>query len=219
MSSKHNNICRILLVDRYPLLRLGLTNLINSSNATETCGFADNPDTALSGISTLKPDIIILDASLQADDILEIINLSKKLRRHIPIMLISMPCNHRQAKRMLSAGALAYLTKDEPTSTIINIIKSTLTGKNYVSKNAIQKNPQNSLNDKSGVETLSDRELEIFELIGRGRTTREIAAGLQLSIKTVETHRSHIKQKLRIKTATELAHRAFHWSESAPDFD
>ena len=120
---------------------------------------------------------------------------------------------------MLSAGALAYLTKDEPTSTIINIIKSTLTGKNYVSKNAIQKNPQNSLNDKSGVETLSDRELEIFELIGRGRTTREIAAGLQLSIKTVETHRSHIKQKLRIKTATELAHRAFHWSESTPDFD
>lgn len=214
---------QILLVDQHPLLRFGLTNLIEHSPKFEICGFADNPDTALMGLGALHPDLLLLDASLQSEAILELIKGASQLYPELPVLLVSMPADNRYAERMLRTGAQVYLTKTESTPAILAAIAGALHGKKYTSKDARRRPQRNQAtgcdNEKFGVDSLSDRELEIFELIGRGRSSRDIADSLLLSIKTVETHRSHIKQKLKIKTATELAHRAFHWVESSQHFN
>jgi len=212
---------RILLVDNHPVLRYGLSLLIEETDDLEICGQCTSADKALPKIKSLYPDLVIIDSSLHKSTPIELIKSIKELSPTIPILMLSMRNDKLYAERALRAGAAGYTIKQDPPTQVLQAIYKTAAGGTYISpalaadnsKNATDGASENSI-DKFGVDNLSDRELEVFEFIGRGQSSRDIAERLQLSVKTIETHRAHIKQKLKINTAIELTHRAFHWIES-----
>lgn len=207
----------IFVVDDHPLMRQGLTQLINSEPDLFVCGEAEDAPHALKGISSREPDLVIVDISLQGNNGIELTKSIKAIYKDLRVMVLSMHDEHIYAQRVLRAGANAYVMKQEAPDKVINAIRRTLNGDIYVSEKVgaqiLHQIVNGRTNSSSPVDSLSDRELEIIQLIGEGRSTREIAAGLNVSVKTVESHRAHIKEKLNLKNAAELVQYCVQWVE------
>ena len=206
---------RVFLVDDHPIVRRGFQLLLGMEPDLMVCGEADSGPGALQKILTLRPDVAIVDLSLKGSSGLE---LTKHLRAQslkLKLLVFTMRDEGIYAERALRAGADGYITKEEGAEKAIEAIRLLMQGKRYVSEKLAEKMMDNLVGNTSGAETaveaLSDRELEVLELIGNGLGSREIADKLHLSIKTIESHREHIKSKLGLARAAELVSYAFNW--------
>ncbi|BET68296.1 response regulator transcription factor [Opitutales bacterium ASA1] len=208
----------IFIVDDHPLVRQGLGQVIGAEPDMTICGEAESAAKALHGIETKKPDLVIVDISLRGNNGLELIKNIKAIHSNLPILVFSMHDECVYAQRALRAGARAYVMKQESADKIILAIRRILGGDIYVSNRVADQVLHQLVNgggDPAGspVDRLSDRELEVIQLIGRGLSTREIASTLNLSVKTIESHRAHIKEKLNLRNATELVQFSVQWVE------
>ncbi len=207
---------RIYIVDDHALIRRGLISLINGEPDMEVCGQAEDASTALQEIIKLQPDLLTVDISLRGNSGLELIKNIKAFNPKIHILVLSMHHESIYALRVLKAGARAYVMKQDVTSKVIEAIRRIRNGQLYVSDDIATQMLNRLVGGETGDETspvamLSDRELEIVNLIGNGLLTREIAAKLHVSVKTVETHRAHIKEKLDLHNATQLVQFCVRW--------
>jgi len=207
---------RIVIVDDHPLFRKGLEELINSESSFAVCGEAGNAAEAMEIIRKLNPDLAIVDLSLPGANGIELIKNVRAEFSKLPILVLSMHDESLYALRALRAGAEGYVMKHEAMANVIQAIREVFDGRPYLSPamaaQVITKFAhRESEGETDAVERLSDRELEILELIGKGKDVREIAKLLHLSPKTVETHRSHIKDKLDLKNSREVARFALQW--------
>lgn len=210
---------KIYIIDDHPIMVQGLKELINNQKDLRIIGSTDDWHVALDQIKKIQPDIVILDVTLKDANGIEVL---KNLKIHFPtlrVLMLSMHDENLYAMRSLKAGAQGYIMKAEAVDKVLTAIRQVLNGEVYLSE-AMSKRTMFQLLGRGGtrsgspLEDLSDRELEVFTLIGQGCTTRQIAEKLHLSIKTVETHRAHIKEKLNLKNSTELVQHAIHWRES-----
>lgn len=208
---------RVLLVEDHPMLREHLAHLIREQPGMEICGETDNAPSALDLILRTQPDIAIVDISLRGTSGLELIKDIKSRGITVPVLVLSMHDENLYAERALRAGARGYITKNEASSVVIEAIRTVLTGGVYVSSQLAAKIIKRvaiggaAQAGQSGMDLLADRELEVFELIGSGRTVREIAELLNLGESTVDTYRARIKEKLGLRTAAEVVLRAGQW--------
>ena len=210
---------RILVVDDHPIVREGLVRVIEATADLRVCAQAENIPQAHEAIAILKPDLAIVDLALGCQNGLELI---KDIQARPPgprVLVHSMYDESIYAERCLRAGATGYIMKDDPPARLLSAIRQVLKGEVYLSE-AMTKQllgriaGQKASQGTSPADRLSDRELEVFELLGRGRGTKEIARFLHLSDKTVQTYREHIKVKLSIKDAVGLVQRAVQWVDS-----
>ncbi|MDA1049200.1 MAG: response regulator transcription factor [Planctomycetota bacterium] len=208
---------RILIVDDHALVRLGLAQLISDEPDMEVCGDASDADEALAKVKELQPHLVILDISLQRGNGIELTKCLKARHPNVKVLISSMHDESLFAERALRAGALGYINKQEATDKVIGAIRQVLDGQIYLSSEMTNHllhrlgNHRDELLERPSLESLSDREWEVFELIGRGLATRQIAKQLHLSIKTIETHREHIKEKLALTSGAELTRHAIQW--------
>ena len=210
---------RIVIVDDHPVLRRGLAALIESEPDLAVCGEAATCREALEVIRESRPDLAIVDLALGEEDGLGLIKYLRARHPEIPALVLSMHDESVYAERALKAGAQGYVTKQQLDEALLTAIRRVLDGKRYMSENVQARLAEKfvggrSLDTGSPLAALSDRELQVFRLIGQGRTTRQIAEALKLSVKTVESHREHIKRKLTLHSSAELAQRATQWVES-----
>jgi len=217
MAAKQKN--RIFIVDDHPIVRKGLGQLINQEDDLEICGEADNAETALELLKKVKPDLAIVDISLRGIDGIELTKLIRARFDNIPVLVVSMHDESLFAERALRVGARGYIMKQEAIEKMMEAIRKVLRGELYVSERVSANIVKRFVDGKAdGVsspeELLSDREMEVFQLIGQGIGTRQIADQLHVSVKTVETYRANIKEKLNLKNATELMKHAVHWIEN-----
>ncbi len=211
---------RIFLVDDHPLVREWLTNLINQQPKLIVCGEAESGPEAREEILALRPDVAIVDIALKDSSGIELIKDLKQSCPEVAVLVLSMHDESHYAERALRAGARGYVMKRDTTKRIILAINQVLAGKPYVSETvaaamAAQFVEGKTLATSSPVEQLSDRELEVFELLGQGRTTRQIAETLRVSLKTVQAYCARVKEKLNLASATELLREAVRWHEDA----
>jgi DNA-binding NarL/FixJ family response regulator len=207
---------RVLIVDDHPIFRVGLAGLITESSRLEVCGNADSAPAALEAMRRLDPDLVLLDLSLRGTNGIELIKSMKAERPELAILVISMHDEAVFGLRALKAGALGYVMKAEAMDHVEEAISKVLQGKIYVSPDfgeqlifkAVQSTEAGA---GSPVDLLSDRELEVLQLLGKGGSTRSIAETLHLSVKTIETHRAHIKEKLGFKESEEMVKFAINW--------
>jgi len=208
---------RIVIVDDHPLFRKGLEQLINSSDdAFAICGEAGDAAEGISVIRRLKPDLVIVDLSLPGANGIELIKNIRAEFQKLPVLILSMHDESLYALRALRAGAQGYVMKQEALENVINAIREVLAGRPYLSHDMSAKlitNFASGSDQGNPTDKLSDRELEILELIGKGRDVHEIAQALHISGKTVETHRAHIKEKLNLKNARQVTRFAVQWLE------
>jgi DNA-binding NarL/FixJ family response regulator len=208
---------RVYVVDDHPIVRGGLAQLINQEQDLQVCGEAADAATAFDGITQLKPDVAVVDLSLHGPDGLELV---KNLGTHhipVPVVILSMHDESLYAERALRAGARAYLMKQEAAEQVLVALRRVLAGDIYVSDRIASRLLGQIAGTRqaaggSPLRCLSDRELDVFRRIGRGSATRQIAEDLHLSVKTVESYRTHIKEKLGLSSAVELVHCAVEWS-------
>lgn len=210
---------RVYLVDDHPIVRQGLIKLIEQESELEVCGEAGSVAEALDEIPGKGPDVILVDISLEDSNGLELIKTIDDLGLQIPTLVLSMHDESLYAEHALKAGASGYVMKQAAATTLIQAIGKVLDGEIYVSKTMSSQMLKMAFRNRgekqrSGTDALSLRELEVFDLIGRGNSTREIAEQLNLSVKTIETYRAHIKDKLQLRSGTELMQRAIHWVEN-----
>ncbi len=209
----------MFLVDDHPIVRRGFQYLLNVEPDLLVCGEADSGPEALQKILTLKPDVAIVDLSLRSSNGLELIKQVRAQDLNVKILVFTMRAETIYAERALRAGANGYITKEEGTERAIDAVRSIVAGKTCLSPLMAQaimaRVAGKSTTPPTSLELLSDRELEILELIGSGLASREIAAKLHVSIKTVESHREHIKTKLGLKGAPELVNYAYNWMRGA----
>ncbi len=210
---------RIFIVDDHPIVRRGLAQLINQEDDLVICGEADNAEAALEALKKVKPDLAIVDISLRGIDGFELTKLIRARFDNIPVLIVSMHDESLFAERALRVGARGYIMKQEAIEKMMEAIRKVLRGELYVSERVSANIVKRFVDGKAeGVsspeELLSDREMEVFQLIGQGFGTRQIADQLHVSVKTVETYRANIKEKLNLKNATELMKHAVHWIES-----
>jgi DNA-binding NarL/FixJ family response regulator len=210
---------QVYLVDDHPIVRQGLIKLIEQEAELEVCGESGTVAAALEDLKTLGPDVVLVDISLEDSNGLELIKLVEDLGLQIPMLVLSMHDESLYAEHALRAGASGYVMKQAASNTLIQAIHKVLEGEIYVSKSMSSQMLKMAFrtggeDTRTGTESLSLRELEVFELIGRGNSTREIADQLHLSVKTIETYRAHIKDKLQLRSGTELMQRAIHWVET-----
>jgi len=220
MINTHEPKKNILIVDDHPLVRKGIRSLLEQEPDFVVAGEAGNRGEVLEFLRDERPDLILLDISLHGSDGIEVTKTIRCEFEDMPILVVSMHDENLYAERALRAGANGYIMKQEVAENVIKAIRQVLSGKIYVSDNMRQKvlrdiTQPNADVKSTPMERLSDRELEVFRLIGEGRGTRQIAESLHLSIKTIETYRAHIKEKLSIRSAAELARAAVNWVESA----
>ncbi|MGA2683845.1 MAG: response regulator transcription factor [Verrucomicrobiota bacterium] len=213
------SVKRLLIVDDHPMMRTGLAQLIDNERDLKVCAEADNAGQALDIAVGQTLDLILLDISLPDKSGLELIKDLRALKPGLPILVVSMHDESLYTERVLRAGGRGYIMKQEGGKKLLQAIRQVLNGQIYVS----EKMSAGILETFSGrqaeaavspVQQLSDREFEVFQLIGQGKSTREIAAHLHLSAKTVEVHRLNIKKKLKLKTATDLVRHAVRWLET-----
>lgn len=207
---------RIVVVDDHPLFRKGLEEMIHSEGTFAVCGEAGTAAEGIEVIRDLQPDLVIVDLSLPGANGIELIKNIRAEFSKLPILVLSMHDESLYALRALRAGAEGYVMKHEAMANVIQAIREVFNGRPYLSPamaaQVITKFAHRGSEDETdAVERLSDRELEILELIGKGKDVREIARLLHLSPKTVETHRSHIKDKLDLKNSREVARFALQW--------
>jgi DNA-binding NarL/FixJ family response regulator len=208
---------RIVIVDDHPLFRKGLEQLINSSeDAFGICGEAGDAAEGMTRIRELKPDLVIVDLSLPGANGIELIKNIRAEFEKLPVLILSMHDESLYALRALRAGAQGYVMKQEALENVIGAIREVLAGRPYLSSQMSAKlitNFASGSTQTNPTDKLSDRELEILELIGKGRDVHEISDALHISRKTVETHRAHIKEKLNLKNAREVNRFAAQWIE------
>jgi DNA-binding NarL/FixJ family response regulator len=207
---------RILLVDDHAVVRYGIAQLINRQADMVVCGEEENASNALSAITKLKPDLVIADISLKDSSGLELMRNIKAQYSGLPVLVVSAHDESIYAEIAFRAGALGYLMKQEALDKIIAAIRRVLSGNIYVSEALAAKMLQQQIRGKtdiqeSPVKSLSDRELEVFQLIGQWKKTSEIAQELHLSVKTIEYYREQIKRKLNLKNSAELTQHATAW--------
>lgn len=219
VGTKHPlHVSTILLVDDHPIVRFGLRQLIEAQPDLRVCGETDNAGDAQMMIGKLHPDLAVVDLSLNSGNGIELIKQIKARGDAPKMLVVSMHDEGTYAERAIRAGAMGYINKNDATTELVAAIRRVLANHIHLSAEMTgrmlgrvmgrksEDAPQDSI-----LGGLSDRELEIFELMGRGLTAREIAANLFLSIKTVDTYRRHIKEKLKIETNTELTVFAANW--------
>jgi DNA-binding NarL/FixJ family response regulator len=207
---------KILIVDDHPLVRQGLIGLLSTQDDFAVCGEASGIAEAQQQADSQRPDVAIVDISLADGSGIELI---KDLHASFPDMKLLVLTMHDElvfAERALRAGAVGYVNKQEVSRTIVRAIREVLRGKMYLSQRATERMVQLAVGSKanlgkSPVERLTDREIEVFQMIGEGLTTRQIAGKLGLSPKTVDAHRERIKQRLELKNVTELTKHAVQW--------
>ena len=209
----------IVIVDDHPMMRQGLAQLIDNEPDLTVAGEADTAGQALNLVGQAKPDLVLVDISLPDKNGLELIKDVQALHPDIMILVVSMHDEALYAERVLRAGGRGYIMKQEGGKKLMEAIRQVLSGQVYVSTKMSAKILEifSGRRDKTGgspVERLSDREFEVFQLIGEGRGTREIAEHLHISVKTVEVHRANIKEKLSLKAATDLVRFAIRWTEA-----
>lgn len=213
------NKAKILIVDDHPLVREGLADLVNKEKDLVVCGQAEDAYQAMEAIRELKPDMAIVDISLKETSGLELIKDIKIQHPGLPILTLSMHEESVYAERALRAGAKGYIMKREATKKVVTAIRKVLRGQLYLSEKMTTRLVRKFVDGKpeagtSPIDRLTDRELEVFCLLGRGNGTRQISEQLHLSVKTIETYRSRIKEKLNLTSASELLQHAFQWVNS-----
>ena len=207
---------RVLLIDDHPVLRKGLGQLINQEPDMMVCGEAEDAPKAFEAVSALTPDVAVVDISLKGGNGIELIKNVKARHPDLAMLVLSMHDEALYAERALRAGSLGYIMKEEAIGQVLVAIRKVLTGEIFLSDRMKSKMLQQLATGRakavaSPIEHLTDRELEVFRLIGEGHSTRQIAGELHLSIRTVEAYREYIKHKLSLKNSTELVQHAFHW--------
>lgn len=207
----------IFVVEDHPIMRDGICQLIAQQNDLEVCGGAGGGPEALEALGSLSPDLMLVDISLGGMDGIELIKAVKKRAPRLPILVLSMHEESLYAERAVRAGAKGYVMKHASADTLLEAIRKVLAGKVFLSPAMTEKLLEKAsgaipAGSESPVAALSDREFEIFKLVGRGLRTRRISAELNLSVKTVETYYSRIKQKLSLKDASELLQMAIAWT-------
>ena len=199
---------KILIVDDHPMMREGLRGTINREPDLVVCGEAANANQALDAMPKLAPDLVLVDITMPGKSGLELVKDLKALHPNLAILGISMHEETLYAERMLRAGAGGYITKQQPPEELINAIRQVLDNKVYLSREASERLLQRFTGklqpNRSPMEILTDREFEIFQLIGQGKTPQEIAPQLHLSAKTVAVHYANIRQKLNLRTTAQL---------------
>lgn len=210
---------RILLVDDHALLRRGLTALIETEPDLMICAEADTRAGGLEAIVSSKPDLVIADLALKDSDGLEMIKDIKQRHPDLPVLTLSMHDEATYGERAFRAGARGYVAKQELDDAVIIAIRLLLAGGKHTSAALTDHFARrfmggDTLGERNGIEALSDRELEVFSLIGRGGTTREIAVSLNLSVKTIESYREHLKVKLKRPSGASLSRCAVLWTET-----
>jgi DNA-binding NarL/FixJ family response regulator len=209
---------RIAIVDDHPMMRQGLAQLINNEPDLTVCAEADTAGQALNLVNSARPDLFLVDISLPDKNGIELIKDIRSMDPAARILVVSMHDEALYAERILRAGARGYIMKQEGGRKLMDAIRHVLSGSIYVSEKMSGKILEIFSGQKDGagspVARLTDREFEVFQLIGEGRGTRQIAEHLHLSVKTVEVHRANIKEKLELETATDLVRYAVRWTES-----
>ena len=210
---------KVLVVDDHPIVRQGLALLINREPDLTVCGEAEDAPTAIQSIPATEPDILVVDISLSGPDGLDLLKDIRTRYPDLPVLILSMHDESIYAERALRAGAQGYIMKQEASEKVLLALRRILNREIYVSDrisnqmlkrfigNSTQRRP-------ASISDLTDRELEVFRLIGEGHTTRQIADQMHISIKTVESYQAHIKEKLSLKSARELVQHAIQWSIS-----
>jgi DNA-binding NarL/FixJ family response regulator len=210
---------RVLIVDDHPMTRSGLAYLINHQPDMTTCYEAQNAAEALEGVLSTKPDLVLTDFTLPDKNGLELIKDIRAVQPDLPILVISMHEESLYAERVLRAGARGYITKEEGGERLMRAIRHVLSGTIYVSDKMSAQilelfSGGPSRQQRSLVQSLTDREFEIFELLGKGLSTQKVASRLSVSMKTVSAHRANIKEKLALRTTNELIAYAARWTAS-----
>ena len=207
---------KILIVEDHPLFRAMLAQLIQKELGMTVCGETDNIKEALQLINQTHPDAAIVDVTLRGTSGLELIKQLKALSLKLPVLVLSMHAERLYAERVLRAGAKGYVSKEESPTEVVKAIRKVMSGHIYVSDRANETildrlGHANKAARPSGVDLLSDREIEVFQLVGRGLNSREIAERINLGATTVDSYRARIKEKLGIRNAAELYQRAAQW--------
>jgi DNA-binding NarL/FixJ family response regulator len=208
---------RILVVDDHPIVRQGLALLINQEADMLVCGEAEEAMGAMHVLASAKPDVLIVDISLNGPDGLDLLKNVRTTHPTLPVLILSMHDESIYAERALRAGANGYIMKQEATEKVLVALRRILAGEIYVSDRIANKMLKHYITGSgtlrpSSIADLSDRELEVFRLIGEGHGTRQIAEELHLSVKTVESYQAHIKEKLSLRSARELMQHAIQWN-------
>lgn len=211
---------RVLIVEAQPIVREKLAELMRSQADLICCGTTDNPHSAFELIATMKPNLVLTSLALQESHGLEFIKDLRLRYPRVPVLIFSMFDESLYAERAMRAGANGFVSKYGETNELLCAIRRIIGGGIYLSERVTAHAMQQffarqPLAPRSEADRLSDRELEIFELIGQGRSSRQIATALHISVKTIETYRSRIKAKLNLDTATELAQRAWEFLQDA----
>ena len=208
---------KVFIVDDHPVVRQGLAAFINGEDDFVVCGDAEDAESAVRLINKLDPDILIVDLSLRGTGGIELTSVIKA-RFNIPVLLLSMHDENIYAERAIRAGARGYIMKSESMEKVVSALREILAGKIYLSDEMKERLLGKLLTaaemKESPLDGLTNREVDVFRLIGRGFSNRLIAQELSLSVKTVETYRSRIIEKLKLKNSSELARFAVEWGQS-----
>ena len=209
---------KVLIVDDHPIVRQGLAQLLRQEPDLTVCGEADHGQGIAQVIAELKPDILVLDLTLKDTSGIDVIKELTPRFPNLPILVLSIHDESLYAERVLRAGAKGYIMKEEAAEKVVTAVREVLRGEIYVGEKLKSRLLSKALGaPKAGaspLEVLSDRELEVFRLLGQGYSTRRIAERFNRSIKTVEIYRANIKQKLGLKDAAELIHCAVRWAQA-----
>ena len=210
---------RILIAEDHEVFRLGIKELINHEPDLYVCGEADDVGGSLKLIKDLSPDMVIIDITLKNSNGIDLIREIDALGRNIRMLVLSMHDEFIYAERVLQSGAHGYLMKQETSKTIIRAIRVILKGNVFVSQNVMSKflnrvRSGKAPLEKSPIDTLSEREFMVLRMIGEGRSTGAIAEMMHLSVRTISTYRERVKEKLRLKNASELVRYALHWVDN-----
>ncbi|MDB6054073.1 MAG: two component transcriptional regulator, LuxR family [Verrucomicrobiales bacterium] len=210
---------KILVVDDHPMTRAGVVQLINKQSDIEVCQEAGNPSEAMQSLSKIHPDLVMTDMTMPGRSGVEFIKDILALYPSLSILVVSMHDEVIYAERAIRAGARGYIMKEAGGEKLLAAIRRVLSGQVYVSDEMSQRildamSGQTPRGSSSPIKKLSDREFEVLQLIGHGKSTREIAGQLHLSPKTVDVHRAHIKEKLELKDSTSLVRHAVRWIET-----
>jgi DNA-binding NarL/FixJ family response regulator len=212
---------RVFLVDDHPMVREHLAALLHREPDLVVCGEAEDAPEALARIGKLKPDLVIMDISLKQSHGLELLKDLKSQFPKIPVLVLSMHEESLYADRVLGAGAMGYITKQQATRNILSAVRKVLAGQVYLSEQMSERMMRKLVGkaaDKVSLtpESLTDREVEVLQMIGRGCGTRRIAEDLRIGIKTVESYRARIKEKLNLSSGDQLLQYAIQWLQDHP---
>jgi DNA-binding NarL/FixJ family response regulator len=211
---KQTNLTKVLIIDDHPVVREGLAMLIDRQPDLKVCGEASDVAEGLEQTAATKPDVAVVDIGLKNGDGLDLIRRLKARDRSLRILVWSMFGERVYAERALNVGALGYITKEQATDQIIDAIRYVREGKVYVSEAVKDRMLKRAVGGRvagSSIDCLSNRELEVFRLVGNGLDTKEVAEAMHVSTKTVETYQARIKEKLKLKSGRELIQRAAQW--------